>query len=355
MNPTLRPFQAQFVKGVLRPETRRGALSIPRGNGKSWLAGYLAAQALTPGGSLFESGAENVLLAGSFDQARFVYKFAREFLGDDGYSYLDATNKIAIRHRATGTRLVVRSSRARGAFGIVGARLALADEPGSWNTLDGQLMSDALETAIGKPGTDLTVVYIGTLSPSRSGWWHDLISDGSSGSTFVQALQGDLKKWDQWEEIRRCNPLVEISGAFRATLLEERDKARRDPRLKARFCSYRLNVPSQDESSTLLTVEDWEQVCLRPVPPADGRPIVGVDLGQGRAWSAAVGHNLRIVRVNASLYAASAPDLDELERQWRRAFGGVEGPAGGENIASWITGAHDETVEGRITDSTARL
>lgn len=30
-------------------------------------------------------------------------------------------------------------------------------------------------------------------------------------------------------------------------------------------------------------------------------------------------HNLRIVRVNASLYAASAPDLDALEVQWRRA------------------------------------
>ena len=203
--------------GVLRPGTRRAALSVPRGNGKSWLAGYLGADALSPGGRLFESGAENVLLAGSFEQARIVFKFAREFLGDDEHSYQDSTNQLAIKHRATGTRLVVRSSRARGAFGIVGARLAIADEPGSWNVLDGQLMNDALDTAIGKPGTDLTVVYIGTLSPARSGWWHDMISDGSGGSTFVQSLQGDLKRWDSWSEIRRCNPLVEISSDVQET------------------------------------------------------------------------------------------------------------------------------------------
>ena len=72
------------------------------------------------------------------------------------------------------------------------------------------------------------------------GWWHDLISDGSGGSTYVQARRGNLEHWDQWRVIRYCNPLVEVSAEFRRTLLEEREAARRDPRLKARFCSYRL-------------------------------------------------------------------------------------------------------------------
>ena len=90
----------------MRPGITRGALSIPRGNGKSWLAGYLAADSLTPGGALWESGAENVLLSGSFDQARYVFRFAKGFLGEAGYSYLDSTNKLAIRHKATGTRLL---------------------------------------------------------------------------------------------------------------------------------------------------------------------------------------------------------------------------------------------------------
>ena len=304
------------MAGVLAPGTRRAVLSLPRGNGKSWLAGYLAADALTPGGALWESGAENVLLSGSFDQARYCYRFAKEFLGEDGYAYLDSTNKMGIRHKATGTRLLVRSSRAKGAFGIVGAKLAIADEPGAWDVLAGELMSDALDTSIGKPGSDLKVIYIGTLSPSRRGWWHDLVEDGSGGSTFVMSLQGNIHKWDSWAEIRRCNPLVEISGEFRRTLLEERDKARRDSRLRARFLSYRLNRPSGDEATMLLTVSDFEDLTKRTVPEREGQPLVALDLGKNRAWSAALAL-FRNGRVEARALAPGIPGLASQEERDR--------------------------------------
>ena len=127
---SLKRFQRRFVSAVLRPGIRRAALSIPRGNGKSWLAGYLAAEALRPGGALFRPGDENVLLSGSFDQARYVYRFAKGLLGEGAYFYSDNKQRMEIRHKASGTRLTVKSSRARGAFGIVGAKIALADEPG---------------------------------------------------------------------------------------------------------------------------------------------------------------------------------------------------------------------------------
>ena len=38
----------------------------------------------------------------------------------------------------------------------------------------------------------------------------------------------------------------------------------------------------------LLTLPDWERVIDRPVPEPVAAPIVGVDLGGNRAWSAAV-------------------------------------------------------------------
>ena len=66
------------------------------------------------------------------------------------------------------------------------------------------------------------------------GWWHDLIADGSNGSTYVQALQGKVEAWSTWAEIRRCNPLTAISGDFRKRLLVERDAARVDSRLKGK-------------------------------------------------------------------------------------------------------------------------
>ena len=89
-------------------------------------------------------------------------------------------------------------------------------------------------------------------------------------------------------EILRVNPLARSFPETAAVLREERDAARADSRLAGAFKSFRLNVPSGDESTMLLTVDDWERVTTRPVPEREGRPIVGIDLGAGRAWSAAV-------------------------------------------------------------------
>ena len=167
--------------------------------------------------------------------------------------------RLGIVHKPTNTRLRVLSSNGKTALGIVGCPLLVADEPGAWETVGGTMMADAIETAIGKPGSDMKVIYIGTLAPATGGWWHELVEGGSRGSTYVQSLQGDLEKWDQWSEIRRVNPLVDISSTFRKRLLQERDEARGDTRLKARFLSYRLNLPSADESTMLLDVKGGER------------------------------------------------------------------------------------------------
>ena len=87
----------------------------------------------------------------------------------------------------------------------------------------------------------------------------------------------------------RVNPLAKVSPEFRAKLKEEREQARGDTRLKARFLSYRLNCPTADETRMLLEVDDYQRMLERPTPerrgPADHFP--GPRRG-GRAWSAAV-------------------------------------------------------------------
>ena len=317
MSEQLRVFQQQFVRRALAPGIDVAALSIPRGNGKSWLAAYLLRRCLTPGDSLHVKGSEYLLCAASIEQARLCYRFIRAELEETGeYRFIDSATRIGITHKASNTRLRVLSSNAKSAFGIVGTPLLVADEPGSWETVGGTLMYDAIVTALGKPNSPMKVVFIGTLAPSMDGWWHDLIADGSGPTTYVQSLQGNAEKWDTWAEIRRCNPLTAISPDFRKRLLVERDAARLDSRLKARFLSYRLNRPSGDESEVLLTVSDWERVTAREVPEREGRPFVGVDLGGGRAWSAAVavwGNG----RVEARAVAPGIPDLEEQEKRDR--------------------------------------
>ena len=256
------------------------------------------------------------MCAASFEQARVVYRYCREALEPlGGFKFQDAANRIGITHVPSNTRLRVISSSGKRAMGIgVGNPYLVADEPGSWEINNGALMHSAIETSLGKPGQEMKVLYIGTLAPSTAGWWHDTVADGSTATSYVQMLQGDMERWDQWPEIRRCNPLCNVDARFRKRLLLERDKAREDSRRKAEFLSYRLNLPSADESSVLLSVDDWSRVLEREVPDREGKPIVGVDLGRGRAWSAAVGlwPNGRIEAV------AFAPGLPTLEAQERR-------------------------------------
>ncbi|MYD85302.1 MAG: hypothetical protein F4Y14_03465 [Acidobacteria bacterium] len=177
-------------------------------------------------------------------------------------------------------------------------------------------MADAILTALGKPESPMKAVFIGTLAPATSGWWHDLVNGGSKGSTFVMLRQGDRKRWDRWPVIQQANPLTRISPEFRRRLLAERDAAREDTRLKAQFLSYRLNLPTADESEVLLTVEDFDRTCARAVPAREGLPVWGFDLGGGRAWSAAVSI-WPAGRCEALAVAPGIPSIDDQERRDR--------------------------------------
>ena len=280
--------------------------------------GHLLTRAMTPGDALHVAGAEYILCAASLEQARAVFRFCRAALEPSGeYRFQDAGNRVGITHLPTNTKIrVMSSSNAKTALGIVGCPLLVADEPGAWEVVGGGLMHDAITTAMGKPGSPMKTIFIGTLAPATDGWWHDIINAGSGQGRYVQALRGDPERWEDWHEIRRCNPLTAISPEFRKRLLLERNEARADARLKARFLSYRLNVPSGDESTMLLTVDDWDRVESREVPAREGRPIVGVDLGAGRAWSGAVAI-WQSGRLEALALAPGIPSLEEQEKRDR--------------------------------------
>ena len=99
-----------------------------------------------------------------------MYRFIRaELDGDPAYRLVDSTTRLGITHLATNTRLRVLSSNGKTVFGIVKCGILVADEPGSWETVGGTLMYDAIVTALGKPGSPMKALFIGTLSPSLEG------------------------------------------------------------------------------------------------------------------------------------------------------------------------------------------
>ena len=137
----LAPFQRRFIRGAFRPGIDTAVLSGPRGLGKSSLSGEILSAALSPDGPLHEPGAENILVASSLDQARAVFKFLRARCpADAGFRYQDAGQRVSVKHVASGTRVRVASSDAKRAFGIVGARIVVGDEPGTWQERGGALM-----------------------------------------------------------------------------------------------------------------------------------------------------------------------------------------------------------------------
>ena len=177
-------------------------------------------------------------------------------------------------------------------------------------------MHDAITTAMGKPGSPMKV---------------DLHRDTGTGKLRMVARPHTA--WDAWQHLRAVAPgpagevgpgglryagaihLTAIDAGFRRKLLEERDEGRADSRLKARFLSFRLNVPTADESELLLTVDDLK-LMFRDVPVRKGRPIVSVDLGAGRAWSAAVAI-FEGGRIEAIALAPGLTGLDDQEKRDR--------------------------------------
>ena len=311
------PFQKRFLRAVDDPRYRTVAASWPRGCGKTTCAGYIVARALTPGDPLYVKGGEIALFAGSIEQCRLTYRQALTFLEPriGEYRTVDSATRVAITHKASRTRLKAVGSNPKTSLGLVGVPLAILDEPAALHTIGGSALWDAVRTAQGKPGSPLRAILTGTLSPAvPDSWWPILVERGTAGSTWVGLLQGRADRWARWREILRVNPLARHFPDTEAVLREERDAALADSRLAAAFKSFRLNLPAGDESTMLLDVTDWQRVCARPVPEREGRPIVGIDLGAGRAWSAAVA----VWRSGRCEALAVAPGLPSLEAQETR-------------------------------------
>ena len=314
----LLPFQADFCRAITRkdqPPVLCG-LSCARGNGKSWLAGKLVARSLTPGDDLHEGGVENVLVAASRAQASIVLAFTREFLGEvDGYRW----RVDGVEHLASRARVRVISSDSRRAMGLGGhLRLAICDEPGSWAPTSGLRLWNAITGALGK--RRMTVVAIGTLAPAAlqgpGAWWPDFVEQGSGGGRHVQLLAADPEKWRDFGEVLRCNPVAAINPYLKQTLEREHRAALESDRAARPFKMYRLNLPGGDsvDLQPLVTSAEWARVVARPVPPCEGKPVVGVDLGGQRSWSAAAALWPN-GRIESWAVAPGLPSLAEQERQ----------------------------------------
>ena len=316
LGTTILPFHERWIRRAFAPDIEVAALSAPRGSAKSWSFGQLCALALRPGSPTFEKGIEVLMVSGSLEQSRIMLSFVRQALEDveDDYRWLDSGQRLQVTHKKTGTKLRVLSSSGKRALGLSQFSTIYADEPASYEARGGALMWDALRQSLGKRDGQ-RLFLIGTRAPAEPGsWWPELLDAGSGPGRHVEVLAAPPDEpWDAWRTALKANPLLRVSESLRRTVLRERDEARKSETMRRSYEAFRLNRMIDVSTEVLVEVEAWRRVEGRPVPPREGRPILGLDLGSERSWSAAwaLWPNGR-----SEVYALAPgiPDLDERER-----------------------------------------
>ena len=215
-------------------------------------------------------------------------------------------------------RVRIVSSDARRALGLgANVRLIIADEPGAWSPIQGRRLWDAMLTSLGKRHAQIIVV--GTLAPAPltgpASWWPSFVASGSGDGRHVALLQADSERWRDFDEVLRVNPVAAINPHLRRVLEREHRAALESDRAARTFKQFRLNLPGEAiESQPLITTAEWARVCARAVPACEGRPVIGVDLGGNRSWSAAAAI-WPSGRIEAWALAPGVPSLPDQERE----------------------------------------
>ena len=287
-NINWQPWQLRIMRAARRTPTT--LLSCPRGNGKSQLGAHLLAECLRPGSEWHQPDSESILVSGSIAQARrTVWSLLRPLLRElPNVRVVDTAASCTALHLPSGARVSVMASNSDRALGLVGCPLIVGDEPASWGP-SGEALYENIRTALGKPGSRMRLLLVGTMAPhADTDWWPREVAAGDAPGRRVFSFQTPPDRWSHAASLAAANPLMRAFPDSWAALIQERDEALAKPERAAAFKRFRSNLPGGDPETQLISVESWQEVLQRLPRPADGRPTVGVDLGTAPSWSAAV-------------------------------------------------------------------
>ena len=297
--------QRAFLRAVERPTCSVGVLCAARGSGKTTFGGWLAGRWAAPDGEI-------VIVSGSINQSRALFGAATE---KGVWKRRDNAHDLHAERQLDGAVVRVVSASGKRALGLgAGQRAVIADEPASWESRAGSLMASALKSSVGKR-EDFRLIVLGTLSPAEAGsWWPELVAAGSHERTYVQVHQADPgAPWDDLRQAIKACPLARTSPHLRAVIRAERDAARRNSQFRREYEAWRLNRLGDPTKEMLVSVDSWLAVEGREVGEADGRPVVGVDLGGSTSLSSAVAI-FPSGRLEAIAMTAGIPDLYKQEK-----------------------------------------
>ncbi len=148
------PFERQFVKGALAPETQVAALSIGRGNAKTALSSGIALGAVM-GKWDKQPSREIIIAARTRDQGRIAFEFVIGFMrtlpvSEQMKFTIRRSPRLEIEY-GDGNYIRVIAAYGKSALGSA-PKLVLMDERGHWQADQGDALEHALLSGLGKRG-----------------------------------------------------------------------------------------------------------------------------------------------------------------------------------------------------------
>ena len=260
--------------------------------------------------------AETLVVASSFDQGLVCFRHILHFLAPaidrdpKRWRIQDSANRATITDRETGAMVRVLGSDPRRLHGAA-PKLILADEVAQWpeNLIDRMLA--ALETSRGKI-PDSKMLWLGTRANSPDHPFEAAFKLVGYAQIHAARAGDRIFQRRTW---KRANPGLDRQPDLEKAIRQEAERAKKDPSALARFKALRLNLGVSDTvESVLLDFDTWERI-ETDAPETAGPFVLGLDLGQNAAMSAAAAYFLEGGGLEAFAVFPEYTDLLERGRQ----------------------------------------
>ena len=308
---SLFPWEHRFLRGVFRTEQGDAALSIARGGGKTTLIASLGAAAVC--GPLVQARGETLIVGPSLGTARVAFNHVRHFLREPlrnrrRFRVWDSTQNSLIEDKETGAVLKCLGADPRHAHGLAPALLIL-DEPAQWRPNWAAEMFSVLSTSRGKiEGSRLIALGTRPLDGAEH-FFNDLIAGATYSQVHAARKEDNPFVRRTWE--KAC-PSLKRGGmpALLKEYIEESERAKKNPAALSSFKALRLNLGTRPVDMNHVIDSDTWRGCEGDV--GGGRAFVlGLDLSDGAAMSAACAYFLDSGRLEALAAFPSVPTLKE--------------------------------------------
>ena len=312
----LAPFQRRFLDDCQPGRARITAISVARGNGKSFLMGLVGVDELT------ERGGDIYLIAAAYKQAQIVFRDVVGFLvrrfgeaavydKNGRWVVRDNMNVSEILDKKTGGHLRAVGALPKLSHGWRPA-LIICDEPAQWQ-VGGEALYSAALTSLGKvPGSRMVIG--GTRAASLEHFFSRLLdSDDRDIAKHIYAGDPNATPVLGWRNLHKANPIVRsgLLPSLRGQIEFEVRQAKADKAAHASLRALRLNLGESDIMTGALLVgsELWREVRARPVGEPAGPFVIGFDLGGTRSLSSAAAFFVDTGRLECLSATGGIPDL----------------------------------------------